>query len=108
MNDKEFTNFVIEQCEQLHHERIMLEQQAKVNLDFMRLLKKKLILHIENHKNDDIIQFKCEDVLESPCPCDIRQYMDSDLINELATKGYTYIQETSTRKVITLSNNNQQ
>lgn len=108
MNDKEFTNFVIEQCKQLHHDRIMLEQQAKVALDFMRLFKKKLILHIENHKNDGIIQFKCEDVLESPCPCpcDIRQFMDDDLINELAMKGYAYIQEASSREVITLSNNN--
>lgn len=106
MSDEKFINFITEQCKKLHQDRIMMEQKAKVSIDFMRLFRNKLILHIEKHKNERIVRFRRKDVLESPCSCDIRQYMDNDLINELATKGYAYLHEASSCETIVLSNKN--
>ena len=105
MNDTDFINAVTEQCDKLRRNRIEMEEKAKVAIKFMQLFKKKLLQHIEKHKDEEVIIFKQNDVLQTTCECEMRQYMDNDLINELIGKGYIYMYEASSKDTIILKKN---
>ena len=102
MNDTDFFNVITEQCDKLRRNRIEMEEEAKVAIKFMQLFKKKLLLYIEEHEDEEVIIFERNDVLQTTCECEMRQYMDYDFIKELLGKGYIYMDKASSKDAIVL------
>ena len=106
MNDSDFIKYVSEQLSRLHEEKENIDFCCKVSLEYVLNFKKKIYEHINLCKNEKIIKFELHNVVESPRCVDIRQYMDDDLVNELAKNGYVYLSQESSNDVIILENKN--
>lgn len=106
MNDSDFIKYVSEQLSRLHEEKENIDFRCKVSLEYVLNFKKKIYEHIDSCKNEKKIKFEWHNVVESPRCVDMRQYMDDDLVNELAKKGYFYLSQESSNDVIILENKN--
>lgn len=90
----------------MHEEKENIDFRCKVSLEYVLNFKKKIYEHIDSCKNEKKIKFEWHNVVESPRCVDMRQYMDDDLVNELAKKGYFYLSQESSNDVIILENKN--
>lgn len=106
MNDSDFIKYVSEQLSRLHEEKENIDFRCKDSLEYVLNFKKKIYEHIDSCKSEKKIKFEWHNVVESPRCVDMRQYMDDDLVNELAKKGYFYLGQESSNDVIILENKN--
>ena len=97
--DNEFLNSarkIIEDCDERIRE---LDEEARKALiyDMYRSI---LLDYIDSHNGQQELCFPKTVILEEENNYDIRQYMDNDIINEVANKGYTYYPDLSNSDIL--------
>lgn len=102
MNDEEFIVRICKLLGEFKHNRLKGNEEARVALSFMTQCKNKLLQYINEHGDDEIIEFKRCYVTQAPCDFEIRICIDDEFINELAGKGYAYKPEMSSSEKIVL------
>jgi len=104
-------NFLNDACQFLDKQKAkigQIDEAAKIALLMMENFQKSLFAFLEE-KNTPIgstVKFTVMDAIQEDVKCEIRTYMDDETINELANKGYTYLEDESTSDAIVLKRNN--
>ena len=96
MTDKEFIDYANATLQELHTQRMQLEEQARVTLIIEKKFKPMFFRLLEEHKFMERIWIFKKDFLDESDNIDIRKCMSDELINIAAEKGFIYILQHST------------
>lgn len=99
MEDKDFIELMYKRLNELHNERIDLDEEARIQLMILKHFKTTLIEFVTQSTKDKIF-FTRELITQEVCNLDLRHAIDDEIILLVARKGYKYLEAESTYSVL--------